>query len=402
MKKTMMFCGAMALIVGCATVVETKRDAAYQPASNGQTIEEAVNGPQWRPTKNKKIRAVLWGIVHNHARGKFDAMRKLKDDYEIVGWVNDSSSKVMRMAEPKVDSYTNYPCLTPQQVFDEVKPDLIVVEVSNAELTDIALECAKRGYPMHMDKPLGTSLEAFKPISDICRARNIPLQTGYMFRANDAIQFAVKAARDGLIGDVFAIDANLNHSYGGKKYPAYSSAYPGGTIYLLTCHVIEYALPLMHDVMPDKCYSIVKTAPGDPEGTPNNTLTIMEWPNCMGTVRVCSKGSQPRRHLRIDGTDGTMEIEPIEDFTKVKHDLGGVKTETLKELVVKLYLKKDKPGYKKGHHEIKFVSAEDRYAGQLKELAEILRGEKPNPVELYDHDLRVHKVSLQACNIPVE
>ena len=97
-----------------------------------------------------------------------------------------------------------------------------------------------------------------------------------------------------------------------------------------------------------------------------------------------------------------MEIEPIEDFTKVKHDLGGVKTETLKELVVKLYLKKDKPGYKKGHHEIKFVSAEDRYAGQLKELAEILRGEKPNPVELYDHDLRVHKVSLQACNIPVE
>ena len=166
--------------------------------------------------------------------------------------------------------------------------------------------------------------------------------------------------------------------------------------------MIEYALPLMHDVMPDKCYSIIKTAPGDPEGTPNNTLTIMEWPNCMGTVRVCSKGSQPRRHLRIDGTDGTMEIEPIEDFTKVKHDLGGVKTETLKELVVKLYLKKDKPGYKKGHHEIKFVSAEDRYAGQLKELAEILRGEKPNPVELYDHDLRVHKVSLQACNIPVE
>ena len=224
MKKTMMFCGAMALIAGCATVVETKRDAAYQPASNGQTIEEAVNGPQWRPTKNKKIRAVLWGIVHNHARGKFDAMRKLKDDYEIVGWVNDSSSKVMRMAEPKVNNYTNYPCFTPQQVFDEVKPDLIVVEVSNAELTDIALECAKRGYPMHMDKPLGTSLEAFKPISDICRARNIPLQTGYMFRANEAIQFAVKAARDGLIGDVFAIDANLNHSYGGKKYPAYSSA----------------------------------------------------------------------------------------------------------------------------------------------------------------------------------
>ena len=396
-----------ALLAGCAATPESSSapaadDRVYLPPSSGQTTAEAVAGPPWQPTKNRKVRAVLWGIVHNHARGKFDALRKLKDDYEIVGWVDDSSSKVMRMAEPKRNSYTNWPCLTPKQVFEEVKPDLIVVEVSNAELTDVALECAKRGYPMHMDKPLGTSLDAFKPICDICRARNIPLQTGYMFRANEAIQFAVKAAREGLLGEVFAIDADLNHSYGGKKYPEYASAYPGGTIYLLTCHVIEYALPMMKDVVPDRCYSIVKSAPGDPAGTPNNTLTIAEWPNCMMTVRVCSKGSQPRRHLRVDGTDGTLEIVPIEDFSKVKHDLGGVKVEQMKELAVKLYLKKDKPGYKKGHHEIRFTSAEDRYAGQLKELAEILRGEKPNPTALYDHDLRVHKVSLQACNLPVE
>lgn len=394
--------GACALLAGCAGTPKAAERPSYLPSGPEPSVAEALKGPAWRPTKNKKIRAVLWGIVHNHARGKFDAMLKLKDDYEIVGWVDDSSSKAMRMAEPNVNAYTNYPRFTPRQVFDEVKPDLIVVEVSNHELPEIALACAKRGYPMHMDKPLGTSLAAFKPISDICRARNIPLQTGYMFRANEAIQFAVKAARDGLVGEVFAIDADLSHSYGGKKYPEYAAAYPGGTIYLLTCHVIEYALPLMHDVPPDRCFSIVKNAPGDPVGTPNNTLTVMEWPTCTATVRVCSRGSQPRRHLRIDGTDGTIEIVPIEDFTKVKHDLGGVKTETMTDLVVRLYLKADKPGYKKGHHEIKFRSAEDRYAGQLQELAQILRGEKPNPVALYDHDLRVHKVSLQACNLPVD
>ena len=44
----------------------------------------------------------------------------------------------------------------------------------------------------------------------------------------------------------------------------------------------------------------------------------------------------------------------------------------------------------------------DRYAGQLKELAQIIRGEIPNPQELYDHDLRVHRVSLQACNVDVD
>ena len=43
---------------------------------------------------------------------------------------------------------------------------------------------------------------------------------------------------------------------------------------------------------------------------------------------------------------------------------------------------------------------DDRYAGQLRELAEIIRSERPNPVELYDHDLKVHQVSLQAAGIP--
>ena len=54
-----------------------------------------------------------------------------------------------------------------------------------------------------------------------------------------------------MIGEVFAIDADLNHSYGGKKYPEYCGTYPAGTAYLLTCHIIEYVLPLMNEVAPD-------------------------------------------------------------------------------------------------------------------------------------------------------
>ena len=44
----------------------------------------------------------------------------------------------------------------------------------------------------------------------------------------------------------------------------------------------------------------------------------------------------------------------------------------------------------------------DRYAGQLHELARIIRGEIPNPPGLYRHDLLVHKVSLDACNLKTE
>lgn len=31
-----------------------------------------------------------------------------------------------------------------------------------------------------------------------------------------------------------------------------------------------------------------------------------------------------------------------------------------------------------------------------------IRGEIPNPPGLYEHDIKVHKVSLDACNLPTE
>lgn len=121
--------------------------------------------------------------------------------------------------------------------------------------------------------------------------------------------------------------------------------------------------------------------------------------------RVCSRGTQPCRHIRIYGTYGTMELEPIEDFRGVKHTTGlNEGLYTLDTLEIRMFLKKvngkaRKLGYKEGVNRLVFKAPKDRYAGQLKELARILRGEIPNPPGLYLHDLKVHKVSLDACNL---
>lgn len=363
--------------------------------------DAAMSGPQWKPIGNRKAKVVLWGIVHNHAEGKFDALLKLTNDFEVVGWVDDTASTAMRMKDPDPKKYEKCPKLTPVQVLNEVKPDLIVVEVSNSELVEVSTKIAAAGYPMHMDKPLGTDPAGFRRMSDICKARGIPLQVGYMFRANEAINCATRLAHDGVIGEVFAIEADLSHSYGYPKYPEYASAYPGGTAYLLACHAIEWAMPIFDDAMPERTYSIVKPAPGDPEDAPTHTLTIMEYPRCIATFRVCSRGTQPCRHIRIDGTNGTIEIEPIEDFRKVKHTTGLNEDGLARvdKLVVKMFLRKAKPPYKEGLNHIEFKAPDDRYAGQLHELARILRGEIPNPPGLYEHDLRVHQVSLDACNL---
>ena len=363
---------------------------------------------KWRPIGNRKARVVHWGIIHNHSQGKWDAVLKLTNDYEMVGWVDDTASTAMRMQEPNKKRYEKYPCFTPKQVFEEVKPDLIVVECSNSELVEVSTEIAKHGIPMHMDKPLGVDQKGYREMSNICEARGIPLQIGYMFRSNEAINKMVELAHDGVLGEIYSIDADLDHNYGYPKYPEYASYYPGGTAYLLACHAIEWAMPIFDDALPTKTWSIIKPAPGDPEWAKTHSLTIMEYPRANVTIRVCSKGTQPCRHIRIDGTNGSMELEPVEDFRTVKHTTGlNEGLAKVDKLEIKMFLKtvNDKAkaaGYHDGINRIVFKAPEDRYAGQLKELARIIRGEIPNPPGLYRHDLLVHKVSLDACNLETE
>ena len=54
-------------------------------------------------------------------------------------------------------------------------------------------------------------------------------------------------------------------------------------------------------------------------------------------------------------------------------------------------------GYGAGTHTVDFGVQTDRYAEQLRELAQIVRGEIPNDPAQYDHDLKVHELTLMAC-----
>jgi predicted dehydrogenase len=353
---------------------------------------------QWKPVGNRKIRVVHWGICHAHSKGKWVAVKNLSDDFELLGWVDDTDSKAVRMLQPKKKNYAGYPCFTPEQVFNEIKPDLIVVETANDDLVGIATQVAEHGIAMHMDKPLGTNKRGFARISKICSERNIPIQIGYMFRTNDALIKMVEIAKSGIIGEVYSVEADMDHSYGNSYYPEYVTHYPGGIAYDLTCHLIDWVMPIFEDALPERTWSVVKPAPGDEAWAKTHTLTIMEYPRANVVMRTCSEGTIWRRHIRIDGSCGTIEMAPIEAYSKINRTTG---VREMKSMEVRLYLKSvnkaaKEAGYKKGLNSVVYPALIDRYEGQLQELARIIRGEIPYPQELYEHDRRVHKVSLDA------
>ncbi len=358
---------------GCSTA--EKKDVV-------DAVTTATPVVQWKPFKDvKTVRVVQWGMRHEHAEGKFMSVKKLPEDYELVGIVDDRSSKTI--AEKRdFKIYDGVPRLTPEQVLADKSIQCVFVEVTNDDLPGVAWKCAKRGLAMHMDKPAGQNFAQYEALVKFCKARGIPLQMGYMFRVNPAIRFCQKIVKDGWLGEIINVEADMDHGYGSEVYPAYIGSFRGGQMYNLGCHLVDFIMPMM-DGMPTRAHVVRMAAPGDPEGSGTHCVSVLEWPRATVMLRTMRKAACTSRLLRIQGTKGAVDLRPIERFDG-------------KPTKLELRLAHDVPGYKKGVHVVDCGIQKDRYADQLKELADIIRGKIPNPAYLYDHDIAVHKVTLMA------
>ena len=333
----------------------------------------------------KPLRTLVYGLSHEHANGKLCALRKLKDRYQVVGVYDDRPEVGRFYVDPPADP-CDFPRVTRDEALALADVDVVLVEVTNRELMAVAQTFAARGVPMHCDKPCGESMEPFRTILGTYRERNIPLQIGYMYRGNPAVQFAWKAAQAGWLGDIGFIEADMNHDYAKDGYAEYISGFKGGILYNLGCHLVDLALPMARGAFLGAT-PFIGDAAGDFAGAKTRGAAMLRFEGTDVLVRTSSRmpcGIDGRR-LRVDGTNGTIEIRPIERFDG-------------QALKLELVLKNPAGDFAAGRHTVDFGVQDDRFAPQLVELAQILSGEKPNDQD-YERDLRVHELTLKACGL---
>lgn len=331
-----------------------------------------------------RIRIAQIGITHEHANGKMYSLRKLSEVFDIVGYVDDREfSKSPRFGNDFVKPYEGLRKLTLDEAFNMPGLQAVTVEVPNNELVPVALRCMERNLAMHMDKPGGEDLALYKTLLDGCKERNLPFQMGFMFRGNPAFQFCIAAIRNKLIGEVFELEADMNHCYGGEPYQEYIGKFAGGIMYNLGCHLIDFvaaALGRSENVTP-----FLKSAPGYPAAIRNNCMAVLEYPHAIVTLRSCSKdiANTDGRRMKIVGTNGSIAFNPLERFDG-------------KPVELSLNLAAAAGEFPAGKHTLRFPPQADRYEAQLLELARIIRGEIQNPYS-YEHDCLVHEVTLAAA-----
>ncbi|MBO5723594.1 MAG: Gfo/Idh/MocA family oxidoreductase [Lentisphaeria bacterium] len=333
----------------------------------------------------KKVKIAQIGVTHEHAPGKIATLKNLPDLFEIVGVCDDRSfSKTPCFFNGNMKPYDGLRFMTLEEILADDSIEAVTVEVPNNELVPIAMRCAQRGLAMHMDKPAGEDLGPYKELLELCKAKSLPFQMGFMFRSNAAFQVAIRAIREKWIGEVIEIDADMHHNYGGEPYQEYISRFPGGIMYNLGCHLIDFVAAAMGE--PRRVTSFMHPAPGYGEGVRNHGLAVLEYEHAFVTLRSCSKTPYDTnsRAMRIIGTKGTVHLCPLENFASVSPYMD-----------IEIMLNEACDALPEGKHTLRVPSLRDRYAGQLQELYAMIREGKKS-FYTFEHDLLVHKITLAA------
>ena len=331
----------------------------------------------------RKLKIVQIGIRHEHALGKFKTIKKMADQFDLAGIVDEkdfSTSAHFLIGNTKsFEGYKGERFITLEEALNMKDLDAALIEVPNLDLVPVGMMFAERGIPIHLDKPCGEDLPLYKKLLDLVETRHIPFQMGYVFRYNQAVRFAVDAVRSGLLGNIFEVQAGMSHNYGKEEYQQYLAAFKGGIMFNLGCHLIDFIVEMLG--RPERIVPFMKSAEaGDPSF--NNCLSVFEYPHALAYVNICSKDTLARRRLRIGGTRGSLEFCPME-----RDDGRGID--------VSLKLKQDVGPYKKGEQTVGFPPENDRYAAQLFNFSQMIQGEATDPFTRA-HDYLVHEMTLAA------
>ena len=134
-------------------------------------------------SKRAPLRTLFYGMTHEHAPGKIATLRKLTDDFEVVAIADDRARRGPSFFTAPFDA-SGFRVVSEAEALALPDIDVVFIETANRDLMDVARIFAERGIPMHCDKPCGESLDPYRTILEMCRAKSVPFQIGYMYRGN--------------------------------------------------------------------------------------------------------------------------------------------------------------------------------------------------------------------------
>lgn len=333
----------------------------------------------------KKIKVVQIGTGHDHAPAAMNCLLSLADVFEVVGYVYvDDGEQAINCANNA--QFKGLKRLTLEEAFAIPDLDAAVIETDDTNLTKYTRLALERGLAVQMDKPGGQDEKEFNDTFDYAKEKGLVLHTGYMYRYNPAIKKATQMIKDGEIGEVYSIEAQMSCCLPEKKR-AWLKNFKGGMTNFLGCHLIDAILRMKgepKEIIP------LNTVSRPDLGGEDVGLVVFKYDNCTATIKSnCMESGGPmRRKIVITGEKGSIEINPTE------YPKAGFGNAIFTDIRTTL-LKDD---YWNCRPEPQTFGPYDRYEEMFLEFANIVNGQIKNPYS-YEEEKFLHKILLKACGI---
>ena len=327
----------------------------------------------------KRIRVGQLGTaIGGHAGATMETLRKLSDDYEVVGVVVEPDGGTSSHR-----AFNDVPRLTEEQLFNTPGLQLVAVEGAVDTLFPGAARAVAAGKHVHIEKPGSIAHGIFETLLRDADERKLIVQVGYFLRHHPALQFLYQAVREGWLGKIFEIHGVMSKVIPSADRPAFA-AERRVPMFELGCYLIDTTVGMMQ--RPDKVTPFSRRTRGPSDDFIDNQVAVLEYPECTATIRATfvDINGFDRRQIVVCGEEGQIEIRPLETSPRIR-----------------LTLTKPHGDYPAGTRSFSPGSPKGRLDDYFRDLARTIRGEQETPFNNL-HNLSVHEALVQASDLPRE
>ena len=312
------------------------------------------------------------GIGHNHGEAKMKAVRKFPELFEVVGFAEENEEWLKKRGH--LECYKGLKRYSVDELIG--KCDALLIETDVWDLTEIAQKCIDAGKHVHIDKPGSGTLEEYKKMLDTAKEKNLIVQLAYMYRYNPAIQKTFELIKEGRLGEIYSINAEMS-TFHSPKYREWLTNFGGGIMYILGCHLIDLIVYIMGK--PDNIHSFLKKTKLDEVNVEDNNLAVLEYEKALARVFVSSVevNGFGRRQFMVSGSKGTVNICPLERPITMTYSDTEIANTAYEDRKIILPFDDN--------------TASGRYDEMIKDFYAYITGEKENPFP-YEHEYNVQAV----------
>ena len=324
-----------------------------------------------------RVRMAQYGTQHGHASGKLAAMLA-NPRVEVAGVYEPDALRRRQLQAPDSPYAEAHWFASEAEMLGDATILAVASEGRNDESLEQTASIVAAGKHVWYDKPAGEDWPRWQALARQAAERMLLIQMGYMFRYHEGFARIAEWARAGLLGQIYAIRAQMS-THITEKARQIISVHQGGILYDLAGHMLDQIVWTLG--RPTRVTSFLRHDDDQASGFADNTLAVLEFERAMAMVDIAAMETRPmaRRYEVYGNLGSAILLEPFEPGEAIR-----------------LCLDRARGGFQAGE-QIVSVSVQSRQALYERELeaflASLVGGRTPD--RSIEHELLVQETLLR-------